>query len=92
MGIHPRLMGRFAYKLMHPAYHRRIRAILKSYNYASLQDPYVAGSMIDSLCACCGDTITPAQRAAAIRFVIAQRCNPSLASHRARMWGLVVGY
>ncbi|GMA61649.1 hypothetical protein GCM10025859_20890 [Alicyclobacillus fastidiosus] len=92
MRIDPRLMCRFAYKCMHPAYRRRIRVILKSHNYAALQDPYVVGCMIDSLCACCGDTITPAQRAAAIRFVMAQKCNPLLASHRARMRGIVFGF
>ena len=92
MGIDPRLMGRFAYKMMNPVYNRRVRAILKSYNCAALQDPHAVGTMIDRLCVSCGDTITPAQRAAAIRFVIAQRCNPLLASHRARMRALVFGY
>lgn len=92
MGIDPRLMSRFAYKMMNPIYYRRTRAILRSCNYAMLQDPYAVGGMIDSLCVACGDTISPAQRAAAIRFVIAQRCNPLLASHRARMWGIVFGY
>lgn len=91
MGIDPRLMGRFAYKMMNPVYYRRARAILRSH-YAVLQDPYAVGGMIDSLCMACGDTITPAQRAAAIRFVIAQKCNPLLPGHRARMRGIVFGY
>lgn len=92
MGIDPRLMGRFAYKMMNPIYYRRARAILRSYNYAALQDPYAVGTMIDRLCMACGDTITPTQRAAAIQFVIAQRCNPLLANHRERMRGMVFGY
>jgi hypothetical protein len=92
MGIDPRLKGRFAYKMMNPVYYRRTRAILKSYNYTALQDPYAVGTMIDSLCMACGDTITPAQRASAIRSVIAQKCNPLFASHRARMRGLIFGY
>lgn len=92
MGIDPRLMGRFAYKMMNPFYYRRARAILRSYNYAALQDPYAVGGMIDGLCLALGDRITPAQRAAAIRFVITQKCNPLSASHRARMRGIVFGY
>lgn len=92
MGIHPSLLDRFAFKMMNPVYYRRARTILKSYNYAALQDPYAVGAMVDSLCMAFGDTITPAQRAAAIRFVIAERVNPLLPGHRAHMRGLVFGY
>ncbi|GEO26903.1 hypothetical protein AAC03nite_26880 [Alicyclobacillus acidoterrestris] len=92
MGIDPWLMCKFAYKMMHPVYSRRARAILKSYNYAALQDPYAVGCMIDRLCTACRDKLTPAQRAAAIRFVISQRCNPANPRHRARMRRMVFGY
>ncbi|WP_206922637.1 hypothetical protein [Alicyclobacillus suci] len=60
--------------------------------HAALQDPYAVGCMIDRLCTACRDKLTPAQRAAAIRFVISQRCNPANPRHRARMRRMVFGY
>ncbi|MCF8567065.1 hypothetical protein LLE49_20290 [Alicyclobacillus tolerans] len=91
MGIDPRLMNTFLWKMMNPVHWRRVRSILYSYNHAALQDPYAVGTMVDQLCSTLGVPITPGQRAAAIRFVIAQRCDPHNPHHRARMWNLVFG-
>ncbi|MDB5084592.1 MAG: serine/threonine protein kinase [Bacilli bacterium] len=88
----PHLMGMFRRHLRNPRYWGRIRGILHSYDYHALQDPYAVGTMIDQLCGCCGMGITPGQRAEAVQFVVAQRVDPRLWSHRARMWRTLHSY
>ena len=92
MGIDPRLMNAFRIKMMNPVYRRNARSILRSYRYGALQDPVAVGTMIDSLCGAMGGSITPVQRAAAIRYVCGLRCNPGHPGHRAFLRGLVFGY
>jgi hypothetical protein len=92
MGIDPRLMNAFRIRMMNPVHRRNARNILRSYNYGALQDPNAVGTMIDSMCGAMGASITPAQRAAAIRCVVGLRCNPRHPGHRALMRGMVFGY
>lgn len=85
------LIGTFRGRIANPLYWRRVHGILRCYPREALATPEGCGALVDHMCSALGVSLTPAQRANAINWLVAQRIDPQHPRHQARMWSVVNG-
>ncbi|QSO46081.1 hypothetical protein [Alicyclobacillus mengziensis] len=89
--LDPRLLDTFRGRIANPLYWRRTYRILRGYNRYDLATPDGAGALVDEMSGALGVCLTPAQRAGAINWLVAQRIDPQNRWHQMRMWSVVNG-
>lgn len=89
--LDPRLLDTFRGRIANPLYWRRTYGILRSYHRYDLATAEGAGALVDHMCGALCVRISPAQRAGAVNWLVAQRIDPQNRWHQMRMWGIVNG-
>lgn len=89
--LEPRLLDTFRGRIANPLYWRRAYGVLRSYNRYDLATPAGAGALVDHMCTVLNVPLTPAQRAGAVNWLVAQRIDPQNRWHQMRMWSFVNG-
>lgn len=89
--LDPRLLNTFRSRLANPLYWRRTHAILHGCDRHLLATPDGAAALVDHLCGALNVPLTPAERAGAVNWLVAQRIDPRNPFHQMRMWSVVNG-
>lgn len=84
-------MDTFRRKIANPVHWRRTYRILRCYSRYDLAGPAGAGALVDEMSGALGVPLTPAQRAGAVNWLVAQRIDPQNRWHQMRMWSVVNG-
>lgn len=87
-GISPQLVERIKLKMKNPAVKERIKNMINGISKQELQDTAVVRRLVRNASAVLSEKLTAAQEDQIVKFVIAQKIDPSNTFHLIRLWGM----
>ncbi|WJH33225.1 stage VI sporulation protein F [Paenibacillus aurantius] len=87
-GIDRDLVERIKLKLKNPVYKERVKNLMNGVTKADLQNPNKVSRLLSQTAAALGEKLTAQQADGIIRFVIAQKIDPSNTFHLIKLWGM----
>ncbi|MFP4974526.1 stage VI sporulation protein F [Paenibacillus sp. CN-4] len=87
-GISPQFVERVKVKMKNPATKERIKAMINGVSKQDLQNTATVRRLVRGAAGVLNEKLTPAQEEQIVRFVIAQRIDPSNTFHLIRLWGM----
>lgn len=87
-GISPALVDRIKLKMKNPAVKERIKNMINGISKQELQNTAVVRRLVRNASAVMNEKLTSAQEDQIVKFVIAQKIDPSNTFHLIRLWGM----
>ncbi|GGF85031.1 hypothetical protein GCM10010912_32880 [Paenibacillus albidus] len=87
-GISPQLVARIKLKMKNPAVKDRIKNMINGISKHELQDTSVVRRLVRNASGVLGEKLTSTQEDQIVKFVIAQKIDPSNTFHLIRLWGM----
>ncbi|AIQ58221.1 stage VI sporulation protein F [Paenibacillus borealis] len=87
-GISPALVDRIKMKMKNPAVKERIKNMINGISKQELQNTAVVRRLVRNASAVMNEKLTSAQEDQIVKFVIAQKIDPSNTFHLIRLWGM----
>lgn len=87
-GISPQLVDRIKLKMKNPAVKDRIKNMTNGISKQELQDTAVVRKLVRNASGVLSEKLTSTQEDQIVKFVIAQKIDPSNTFHLIRLWGM----
>lgn len=87
-GISPQLVERIKLKMKHKAVKERIKNMTNGISKQELQDAAVVRRLVRSASGVLSEKLTSAQEEQIVKFIIAQKVDPSNTFHLIRLWSM----
>lgn len=87
-GISPALVDRIKLKMKNPAVKERIKNMINGISKQELQNTAVVRRLVRNASAVMNEKLTSAQEDQIVKFIIAQKIDPSNTFHLIRLWGM----
>ncbi|MRN52464.1 stage VI sporulation protein F [Paenibacillus sp. 19GGS1-52] len=87
-GISPQLVDRIKLKMKNPPAKERIKKMINGVSKQELQDTAVVRKLVRNSSSVLNEKLTSAQEEQIVKFIIAQKIDPSNTFHLIRLWGM----